>query len=184
MAFLKSINKSFESPAAVLVNYPDQALHIGALTEHIMRSDKCRFSLKEREMIAAFTSGLNDCTFCYNSHKETAMAYGLEESFLTSLIEDIESSSVEEKFKPVFRYVKKLTLTPSRLIQADVDAILDAGWDENDFHFVVSICALFNFYNRLMDGYGVVNIPEFWNGIGQQLAQKGYDVSTWPTIPK
>ena len=75
-------------------------------------------------------------------------------------------------------YVKKLTETPSKMVQADVDAIFDAGWDEDCFHYTVMICGLFNFYNRLIDGYGVKNTAEFRESRGRLLVDSGYGVVT------
>jgi len=36
------------------------------------------------------------------------------------------------------------------------------------------ICGLFNFYNRLIDGYGVRNAVEFRLTAGRELASAGY----------
>lgn len=174
MSFVKSIPASEESVSAVMQRYPGQGIPMAALTENIMRTGECQFSSKERELIAAFASGTNACTYCFNTHKATAEAFGLDENLLQSLFDDVEASPVDDKLKPVLRYVKKLTETPSRMVQADADAIFDAGWDENSFHFTVMICALFNFYNRLIDGYGVRNTAEFRLAAGRQLADTGY----------
>ena len=38
--------------------------------------------------------------------------------------------------------------------QADVDAILDAGWSETTFHDVVAIAARMSFMQKLVEGYG------------------------------
>lgn len=178
MAFVTSVPEEEESVTAVMKRYPDQALHLTELTQEVMRTGKCNFTSQERELIAAFSSGTNNCTFCFNTHKVTAEAFGVDEGLLGSLLEDIEGSSIDNKFKPVLRYVKKLTESPSRMVQADVDAIFEAGWDENDFHFIVMICALFNFYNRLMDGYGVENTAEFRLKRGQALVDQGYRIVT------
>ena len=174
MSFVKSIPVSEESVSAVMQRYPDQAIPMVKLTEIIMRTGKCQFSSKERELIAAFASGTNACMYCFTTHKATAEAFGLDENLLQSLFDDVEASPVDDKLKPVLRYVKKLTETPSRMVQADVDAIFNAGWDENSFHFIVMICGLFNFYNRLIDGYGVRNTAEFRLTAGRQLASAGY----------
>jgi len=179
MAYIKSIPTSVEGVGSVMIRYPKQNLHMSSLTEHVMRLDDSNFTSKQRELIAAFTSGTNNCTFCYNAHKATAVAYGVDEDLLESLINDIDSSPIEDTFKPILHYVRKLTLTPSRIVQADVDAILEAGWDENDFHFVVMICALFNFYNRMMDGYGATNTPEFRSMVGTKLSDIGYGSEAW-----
>jgi hypothetical protein len=64
------------------------------------------------------------------------------------------------------------------MTQADADAIFDAGWNEDSFHYAVMICGLFNFYNRLMDGYGVENTADFRMMAGRMLADKGYGFVT------
>jgi uncharacterized peroxidase-related enzyme len=178
MAFVTSIRKEEESVSAVMRRYPDQAIPLTDLTEIIMRTGNCGFSSQERELIAAFASGTNNCTYCFNTHKATAEAFGVDESLLGSSLKDLEGSPVNAKLKPVLQYVKKLTETPARMVQADVDAIFEAGWDENCFHFTVMICGLFNFYNRLIDGYGVKNTANFRLSRGQALAGHGYSIVT------
>jgi uncharacterized peroxidase-related enzyme len=178
MAFVKSVPEAEESVAAVLRRYPQHAVLITELADHVMRSGDCAFTSEQRELIGAYTSGTNDCTYCYNTHKATAEAFGVDENLLESMLGDLDSSAVDEKLKPVLRYVKKLTETPSRMVQADVDAIFDAGWDEDCFHYAVMICGLFNLMNRLMDGYGVKNTAEGRITKGRLLADTGYRAVT------
>ena len=87
---------------------------------------------------------------------------------------DLETAGVDEKMKPVLRYVRKLTKTPDKMVQADADAIFEAGWDEDCFHHAVMICAMFNMMNRIMDGYGVKNTAEWRLTRGRMLAETGY----------
>ena len=174
MAFVASVPEEEESVGAVMRRYPDQAIPLMEMTEVVMRTGSCAFTLEERELIAAFSSGTNACTFCYNTHRATAEAYGVEPGLLESLLTDLDGAPIDDKMKPVLRYVKKLTETPSRMVQADADAIFDAGWDEDCFHFTVMICAMFNMYNRIMDGYGVRNTAEFRETRGAKLADVGY----------
>jgi uncharacterized peroxidase-related enzyme len=178
MAFVKSVAEAEESVTAVLRRYPQHAVLISELADLVMRSGDCAFTSEQRELIAAYTSGTNDCTYCYNTHKATAEAFGIDENLLDSMLGDLDASAVDEKLKPVLRYVKKLTETPSRMVQADVDAIFDAGWDEDCFHYAVMICGLFNLMNRLMDGYGVKNTAEGRITRGRMLADTGYRVVT------
>ena len=174
MSFVESIAKSEESVSAVLKRYPEQGISLTELTENLMRTGQCQFSAEERELIGAFVSGTNACTFCYNTHKAAAEAFGVEEGLLEKLLEDVDGSPIDDKLKPVLRYVKKLTESPAKMIQADADAIFAAGWDEDSFHFTVMICALFNMYNRILDGYGVKNTAEFRQSRGAMLAETGY----------
>ncbi len=174
MSFFDSIAVAEEGVAAVFKRYPQHGIPLTQLTEILMRTGDCQFSAKERELIGAFVSGTNACTYCYETHKAAAEAFGVDDKLLRDLLEDVDSSTVDDKLKPVLRYVKKLTESPARMVQDDVDAILNVGWDENSFHFVVMICALFNFYNRVLDGYGIENTPECRHSRGVMLADKGY----------
>ena len=184
MSFLESVPESEESVAAIMRRYPAQAIPLMELSELLLREGDCAFSSEQRELIAAYASGMNDCTYCYNMHKATAEAFGIDEQLLDSMVMDLEASAVDEKLKPVLRFVGKLTKSPSRMVQADADAIFEAGWDEDCFHFAVMICSLFNFYNRLIDGYGVKNTAEFRLSRGKMLAESGYRVVTDALNPK
>lgn len=174
MAFVSSVPETEESVAAVMRRYPGQALPMLQLSENIMRSGECAFTPEQRELIGAYASGLNNCTYCYDTHKATAEAFGVDERLLDAMVRDLESAAVEGRMRPVLRYVEKLTRTPAKMLQADADAIFDAGWDEDCFHYTVMICAMFNMMNRIMDGYGVKNTAAFRRQRGTLLAEKGY----------
>jgi uncharacterized peroxidase-related enzyme len=153
MSFLPS------SPGAtnfrdVMQLYPARLVLMLRLIDDVMRGDS-PLSVAERELIFAYGSGQNACDFCYHSHRPVAAAFGIDESLFDELMVSIDGSSVDERLKPVLRYVRKLTLTPSRMTQADADAILNAGWDEQALVDVVSICAVQNLFNRFVDGVGV-----------------------------
>lgn len=138
----------------IFMKVPTRATLMLRLADEILRGDS-PLSIGERELIFAYGSAQNACSFCYDSHKPVAAAFGIDEDVFDGLIADIDSSSVDEKLKPVLKYVKKLTLSPSRISQTDVDPILAAGWDEQALIDIASICALHNFYNRFVDGLGV-----------------------------
>ena len=133
------------------------------------------FTVAERELIAAYVSGLNACHYCHGVHTATAQRFGITEGTLNRLISDVDAASVEERMKPVLRYVRKLTLTPSRMTPADAGAILAAGWPEQALHDAASVCALFNFMNRLVDGLGVTADDSFFPTSANRLADHGYE---------
>lgn len=142
-ADLGHVFNAFPAPVKHLLDYHD-----------VLLRGESTLSIAERELIAAFVSGLNECQFCMG-HIRIAEAFGLEEGLLEGLLDDIETARVPDKLKPILHYVKKLTQTPSRMTQRDADAIFDAGWDEQAFHDAIATCALFNFMNRLVEGFGI-----------------------------
>ena len=57
--------------------------------------------------------------------------------------------------RAMLEYVEKLTLTPSSMIEADVQKLRDAGWSDRDVLDIVHVCAYFNFRVRVVDGLGL-----------------------------
>lgn len=127
-----------------------------------------------KELIAAYVSGLNACQYCFGVHAETAKAFGLEAGTLERLLADIDSADVDERLKPLLRYARKLTLEPSRMTEADAQAVFAAGWSEAALHEAVLTVCLFNFMNRLLEGHGVKGNPGVFSARGQALRDEGY----------
>ncbi|MBP2181099.1 putative peroxidase-related enzyme [Amycolatopsis magusensis] len=132
------------------------------------------FSAGERELIAAYVSGLNNCDYCHGVHTVTAEQFGVPEGLLTAALSDLDNSPVDARMKPVLHYVGKLTRTPSRMTEADAEAVYAAGWSETALHDAVLVCALFNFMNRMVEGLGVEASPDYFGTSGKRLHEGGY----------
>ena len=78
-----------------------------------LRADS-QLTAKDKELIAAYVSGLNACQYCYGVHKETAKAYGVPEDVFDALLEDVATAPIEPRLKPILAYAKVLTLSPPR----------------------------------------------------------------------
>lgn len=128
----------------------------------------------ERELIAAYVSGLNACHYCHGVHAVTAEAFGIPAALLESLIDNPDTAAVDAKLKPLLAYVRKLTLTPARMTEVDAKAVYAAGWTEKALHDAISVCCLFNFMNRLLDGHGVHGNDGVYKRRGQMLKDDGY----------
>jgi uncharacterized peroxidase-related enzyme len=140
--------------ADVFRHFPAGASELLAYHDAILRGPS-PFSVGERELIAAFVSGLNACGYCHGAHQVIAEVHGIDPTILDRLLTNVQDSGVEPRFVPVLEYVRKLTLTPSRVIDSDAQAVFAAGWSEEALFHAISICALFNFMNRIVEGFGV-----------------------------
>jgi hypothetical protein len=105
----------------------------------------------------------------------TAQAFGVDAGLLSRMIEDLEHSGLEHKWLPLMAYVRKLTLSPSRVVAADAQAALGAGWDEQALHDAVAVVCLFNFMNRFADGHGIKGDSGVFDARGKALMEGGYD---------
>ena len=58
--------------------------------------------------------------------------------------------------------------------QEDAAQVFAAGWDEQALHDAISVCALFNFMNRLVEGMGIKTSPSYFKIAGERLSSDGY----------
>lgn len=153
MSYLPS-SPGLTNIAAMLGKYPRRGILLFKLLEDI-KSSCSPLSRSERELIITYTSGLNQCDFCYKTHKAVSEQLGIDENVFDQLKTDINSAQIDERLKPILRYVKKLTLIPEQITQADAQQIFDAGWAEDVFLDVIFLCAVVNCMNRFVSGIGI-----------------------------
>ena len=145
--------------------------------QDVMRGESA-FTPGERELMAAYVSGLNACDYCYGSHQAIAADLNVDPNLLEAILKDIATAPIEERLRPVFSLVQKLTLTPSKVTQADIDAVKTAGWNEQAIEDAIAVCSLFNLMNRLVNGFGLEqpNQAEL-AGMAQMINAKGYQAT-------
>ena len=174
MPFFKSISEQDKVPHAFSKFNTGIERPLIDLHQILMRSDDSPFSVAQRELLAAFVSGTNACKYCTGAHSATAMEFGVEESVIKGLLEDIDTAQVDEKMKPVFKYLKKLTLEPTKMTQSDADAVFNSGWSERALYDAIIICCTWSFMNRFVEGLGLTVGPEQFAMEGKML-KGGYD---------
>ena len=90
-------------------------------------------------------------------------------------LRDLENSALPEKEKALFRFVAKVNHNSPRITAADMQPLYDEGWTDEAIYFAISVCALFNFYNRWIDASGVHEMSEEAHRVyGARTAQHGY----------
>jgi uncharacterized peroxidase-related enzyme len=153
--------------------YPETSRPLLDYHEIVMRGP-APFSVAERELIAAYVSGVNSCDYCHGVHTEAAEMCGIERGVVHAALVDLDAARVTDEMRPVLRYVDKLTRTPAAVTRADAEEVLAAGWDERALHYAVMVCALFNFMNRMVEGHGISAGPEYFAESGARLERMGY----------
>ena len=74
---------------------------------------------------------------------------------MQGVLEDVESSRLDEAHKVLFRFVDKVNHDSPRISPVDLDAVRGAGWTDEAIYFAITVCAMFNFFNRWIDATGV-----------------------------
>ena len=144
------------------------------MTQMLMRGES-PLSIAERELVAAWVSKVNQCPYCHGGHAAAATILGYDAAVFDQLGEDIDAADVDDRMKPILKYVRKLALEPYKMVQADADAVFAAGWDERALHDAIAICCVFSYMNRLTLGHGIAAIPEQFEARGRRHVEQGYD---------
>jgi uncharacterized peroxidase-related enzyme len=172
MSFLPTLG-----PRATLLDlfraYPDTARPLIAFHDVLLRGPS-PFSEAERELIAAYVSGINGCRYCHATHTATAERLGLAPGAVAAALADLDAAPIDPRMKPVLAYAGKLTRAVRGVGAADSQALLDAGWDATALYHTVAVTALFNFMNRLVEGVGIELDPAYVEPASERLAGAGY----------
>ena len=152
----------------------DTTHHLGRFTHGVLRAP-ASISPGLRELIAAYTSHLNQCGFCTQAHANAAATLIEDEALVWSVLGDLESSPLPEREKALLRLVARLTLAACAVSAEDLADVRAHGWDDDAIYFAVTTCALFNFYNRWITALGVPQMSDAAHRAqGRALAQRGY----------
>jgi uncharacterized protein YciW len=84
-----------------------------------------------------------------------AEAHGIDPDHFEQLVTDPQKAGISKRLLPILAYAKKLTLAPSTVTEADAKLVYDAGWGEEALFTAISVAALFNLMNRLVEGTGI-----------------------------
>jgi len=157
----------------VFIAHPEIYSHWARVSEAILRGPS-PLTPAQRELTGAYVSSLNACQYCYGGHRAAAELFGIAPEAIDGLIHDLATALVDSQLRPIFAFVKKLTLTPTRMTQADADAVFAAGWDEAALHSAIAVCCVVSFMNRLVDGHGIEADRASFTERGRKHVEMGY----------
>ncbi|NGM19670.1 peroxidase-related enzyme [Roseomonas stagni] len=111
------------------------------------------------ECLAVYTSLSNRCDYSVAHHfaglsrllKDEARAGAIYKAFAAAQPERV----FDGKELALLRYVRKLTLDPQGMVEADIAALREAGANDGEILEANQVCAYFNYSNRLLNGLGV-----------------------------
>jgi alkylhydroperoxidase family enzyme len=97
------------------------------------------------------------------------------EALVASVIDDLENSGLTEKDKALFRFIDKVNHQSPQITAGDMQPLYAVGWDDEAIYYAITVCSLFNFYNRWIDASGVPALSdEAHRQGGKRSAGMGY----------
>ncbi len=111
------------------------------------------------ECLGIYTSLANKCDYSVAHHFAGLTRLVGDKAKSDGLYRALAAGRPEEKFTgkelALLRYVRKLTLEPQAMAEADVADLRAAGADDGEILEANQVCAYFNYSNRLLNGLGV-----------------------------
>jgi alkylhydroperoxidase family enzyme len=71
------------------------------------------------------------------------------------VLADLETSALAGNEKAMLRFVRKVNEDLVNIGPADVAALHAVGYTDEAIYYAITVCGLFNFYNRWIDASGV-----------------------------
>lgn len=131
----------------------------------------------ERELIAAYVSALNDCTFCRLSHAAVAAAQlPGGRTLVDAVLDDPETAPIPSRTRALLR-VAAAAREDGHAVTAELVADARAeGATDVEVHDTVLIAAAFSMFNRYVDGLGTAapDDPAGYLPGAERIARQGY----------
>ncbi len=135
-----------------------------------------------RELIATITSEGNSCDFCRDSHAQAAallfesegrVKKGKGQVFIGAVLEgDADLTDAEWA---LMDFIVRVNDKAQDIEEKEIRKLRKAGWTDEAIYDAITVCSLFNFYNRWVGASGVAwNEEDSSLQSGSRIAQRGY----------
>ena len=92
-----------------------------------------------------------------------------------AVLADYRTAPISEAEKALFAFVEKVNQNSPGIRESDTERLRRAGWSDEAIYDAITVCGLFNFYNRWVDAAGVHEMSaEAHRLSGRRLATRGY----------
>jgi uncharacterized peroxidase-related enzyme len=134
-------------------------------------------SSRDRELIAAYVSSLNNCYFCHQSHAAASAHHtGGGEEWVNSVCANPRTADASPKLRALLVIAARVQADAKTVTPLLVEAARAEGATDIEIHDTVLIAAAFCMYNRYVDGLATWQPHDtpMYAQMGEHLASKGY----------
>ena len=94
---------------------------------------------------------------------------------MEEVLRDPARSRLDDRHKALFRFIDRVNHDSPRIGAEDTAEMRALGWTDEELYFAITVCALFNFYNRWIDATGVHALSDEAHAAGgKRSARTGY----------
>lgn len=119
-----------------------------AMYNDLMLADS-GLSKLEREMIAVVVSSLNRCWYCQVAHGAAVRELSGDPALGEAMVMNWRAVALDARQTAMLAFAEKLTTDSARVVEADRQALRDAGFSERDIWDIGAVTGFFNMTNRV-----------------------------------
>lgn len=109
----------------------------------------------EREMIAVVVSSINRCWYCQVAHGAAVRELSGDPSLGEAMVMNWRMSNPNARHTAMLSFTEKATKSSSEIVEADRQALRDAGFSDHDIFDIAAICGFFAMSNRVASAIGM-----------------------------
>ncbi len=135
----------------VLLAYAFDEKKLRAFTEmyNDLMLGESGLSKLEREMIAVTVSSINFCHYCLTAHGAAVRQLSGEPSFGEQIAQNWRVAKLDRRQTAMLEFATKLTEHPAKIVEADRQALREAGFSDRDIWDIASVAGFFAMSNRV-----------------------------------
>ena len=173
------INLPFEFPGirSLFMFRPETAAPLNALVQTLLHNPHPSLTAGERELIATYVSGLNNCKYCCNIHGAIAQhQLGNNAQIVKQVLANPDTAPISQKMKSLLKIAAKVQSGGKNVTNQDVVNASEEGATDIEIQDTVLIAAAFCMFNRYVDGLATwqPDDAELYDKMGEQRAREGY----------
>lgn len=118
-------------------------------------------SAREREMISVAVSMANGCLYCLVAHGEALREQSDDKVEADRITLDYRRADLPPRQRAMLDFAEKVGRNPRDCEEADLDALRQHGFSDEDVWDIVEVASMYSFTNRLAMATGMVPNREY-----------------------
>lgn len=103
----------------------------------------------EREMIAVAVSSINKCFYCLTAHGAAVRELSGDPMLGEMMVMNWRVADLDARQTTMLTFAEKVTVESAKIVEADRQALRDAGFTDRDIWDIANVAGFFNMTNRV-----------------------------------
>ena len=115
----------------------------------------------EREMVAVAVSAVNHCHYCLTAHGAAVRQRAKDPEMGELIAQNYRAADLPARQVAMLDFSVKLTEHPAKIVEADRQALRDAGFSDRDIWDIAATASFYNMSNRMAAATEMRPNPEY-----------------------